>query len=256
LKNEKLSLNPVRLVRALGFAVFGLILLSLLSVSADNLAGNDSVILHKLKKLFYVDFELNIPAFFSSLILLLASLILTTIAILKKKQKDSFSMEWMILAIGFVTMAFDELIAVHERMIEPVREVLGNENLGIFYFAWVIPMGVLVLLLAILFFRFWWSLPVKTKIYFLVAGFIYLGGAIGFELIESRYCEIYGKDNITYIILTTIEEGLEMTGVIIFIKGLLNYLTETFGEVQLQLDNPLSENKSLAVNRVEKLKSY
>lgn len=239
--NSKLTLNCSSIIRVLCIMAFILIVLSILSVSADDLAEHNSVVFHKLNKLFFVEFEMNIPAFFSSLILLAASFILAVIAVFKRKQCDSYTMEWIALSVGFLFMSFDELVSVHERMIEPTREMLGNESLGIFYFAWVIPMGILVLSLAILFFRFWWDLPKKTKIFFLIAAVIYLGGAVGFELIESKHCEIYGKDNLIYIILTTTEESLEMFGVIFFIKSLLTYITETFGEVQLQLNSSPSE---------------
>ncbi len=235
--NSKLLLNSASIVRTLAIMASVLILLSLASVVADDLTGHNFMILHKLDKLFYVDFEMNVPSFFSALILLFASVILTIITVLKRRQKDLYSIYWTVLSIGFLFMTFDELVSVHERMIEPMREILGGGQLGIFYFAWVIPMGVLVFLLAIFFFRFWWDLPLKTKIYFAVAATIYLGGAVGFELIESKHCEIYGKENPFYIFLTTTEETFEMFGVIIFIKALLEYATAQFGEVQLQLYN-------------------
>lgn len=252
MENSKLTLNPTSIVRTLGITAFVLVLLSILIVSANNLTGDSSVILHKLNKLFFVEYEMNIPAFFSSLILLAASFILAVIAIFKRKQRDSYTMEWIVLSVGFLFMSFDELVSVHERMIEPTREILGNEQLGIFYFAWVIPMGILVLSLGILFFRFWWGLPKKTKIFFLIAAIIYLGGAVGFELIESKHCEIYGKDNAFYIFLTTTEEALEMFGVIFFIKSLLTYITETFGDFQIQLNNSQSEVGLLGLDGFKK----
>lgn len=251
MSNSKILLNPTFIVRVLGITAFILVLLSIAAVSADNLTGHNSVILHKLVKLFYVEFELNIPSFFSALILLFASLILAVITILKRKQKDLYKIEWAVLSMGFLLMAFDEIIAVHERMIEPMREILGNENLGIFYFAWVIPMGVLVVFLAVFFFKFWWNLPSKTRLYFLIAAILFLGGAVGFELIESKHAEIYGKENLIYIILTTVEESLEMLGVIVFIKALFSYTTETFGEIQLQLR---SESDLPVLRKVENTK--
>ncbi len=250
--NSKLLLNPASIVRALGIAALVLVLLSIAAVSADGLTGHNSIILHKAVKLLYVDFELNVPAFFSTLILLIASAILAVITILKRQQKDLYTIEWAILTIGFMMMAFDELLSVHERMIEPMQELLGNKNLGIFYFAWVIPMGLLVLLLAILLFRFWWNLPPKTRLYFMIAAVMFLGGSFGLELIESKHSEIYGIDTLTYIVLVTIEESLEMLGVIVFIKALFSYITEIFGELQLQLDNSPSEAGLLALRKVKR----
>lgn len=249
--NSKLLINPASIVRALATTAFVMVLLSIAAVSADGLTEHNSVILHKAVKFFYVDFELNAPSFFSTLILLIASAILAVITILKRQQKDLYTAEWAVLSIGFLAMAFDELLSVHERMIEPMQELLGNKNLGIFYFAWVIPMGILVLLLAVFFLRFWWNLPPKTRLHFMIAAAIFLGGAVGLELFESKHSEIYGIDTLTYIVLVTIEESLEMTGVIIFIKALFTYIKETFGELQLQLDNSQSESGLLALRKVK-----
>ena len=47
------------------------------------------------------------------------------------------------------------------------------------------------------------------------------GGAIGVELIGGRYLELHGVENLTYAMITTVEESLEMAGVIIFIWALL-----------------------------------
>ncbi len=250
--NSKLLINPASIVRALAITAFVMVLLSIAAVSADGLTGHNSVILHKAVKFFYVDFELNAPSFFSTLILLIASAILAVITILKRQQKDLNTAEWAVLSIGFLAMAFDELLSVHEKMIEPMQELLGNKDLGIFYFAWVIPMGILVLLLAVFFLRFWWNLPPKTRLQFMIAAVIFLGGAVGFELIESKHSEIYGIDTVTYIILVTIEESLEMLGVIIFINALFTYIKETFGELQLQLDNSPSESGLPALRKVKK----
>jgi len=234
--NNKISLNPDSIARGLGIAAFILILVSTAMVMTDYLNGHNSLFLHKLVKLFYVELELNVPTFFSMSLLLFAGLLLAMIAALTKKQGGSHVLAWTMLSNGFLLMAFDEVVSVHERLIEPMRTVLGEENLGIFYFAWVVPAIALVLFLALCYFKFLRSLPARTRSYFLAAGTLFLVGAIGFEFIEGSHVEIHGKDNLFYIVLTTIEEALEMAGVIVFIGALLSYLGDTFGKVRLQFD--------------------
>ena len=56
------------------------------------------------------------------------------------------------------------------------------------------------------------------------------------ELIGGNYAEIYGRDNLIYIALTTIEESLEMLGVIVFIWALLEYIAATYREIEVQFD--------------------
>lgn len=240
---NKVLFNPALAARWLAAAAFVLVLTSTVIESADYATGRNSVFLHKLVKLFYVELELNIPAFFSMLLLLAASLLLAVIAVLSKRQTNSRAAQWAILSAGFLLMAFDEIVAVHERLIEPMREILGADSLGIFYFAWVVPAVGLVLLLALYFLRFLRSLPPKTRFFFLLAATLYLGAAIGFELIEGWHVERHGKDNPLYIVLTTVEESLEMAGIITFIWALSVYLADTCRKVEICFEAHCGEDR-------------
>ena len=94
--------------------------------------------------LFYVDNEQNIPTFFSVFLLLFAALLLLIIAVLERNRTASHVLHWAILSLGFLYIAADEFIALHERLVKPMRKLLGDGNLGVFYFAWVIPGMALV----------------------------------------------------------------------------------------------------------------
>lgn len=236
----KIPLNPNSITYLLSATAAFLIFDSSAALLLDHSTAYNSVFAHKLVKLFYVDLELNVPAFFSMLLLLIASLLLAVITIIKRQENADYVQQWAILSGGFLFMAFDEVIAVHERLIEPMRAVLGEQNLGVLYFAWVVPVIPFVLCLAFYFLKFLWSLPEKTKLSFLLAASLYVGGAIGCELLESRHCEIYGKENLLYMIQTTVEEGFEMGGVIVFIWALLSYIAERYEEVRFQFDNSAS----------------
>ena len=184
-------------------------------------------------KLFYVDLELNVPAFFSSLLMLVSAGLLGIISLFKFRERTSFKWHWAILAIGFLFMSFDEIIAVHERFIEPVRAMFGDVQFGVLYFAWVIPAIFLVIVIGLGFVRFLMELPRSSRTWFLLAAALFLGGAIGFELLEGQHAEIFGKDNLTYMVMTSIEEGLEMGGVIVFIGALLAYLEQGYETIQI-----------------------
>ncbi len=233
----QISLNPALIARVLSALAIILIFASSAAMLTDYLTGHSSVLIRKLVKFFYIDLELNAPAFFSMLLLLFAALLLAVIALLKSKQNASYKLQWAILSFGFLVMAFDETVAVHERLIEPMRAILGEANLGVLYYAWVVPAIVLVLFLALFFVKFWLRLPAKTRLYFLIAASLYIGAAIGLELAEGKHSEIYGMENLTYITLATVEEGLEMAGIIVFIWALLGYIADTYKEVQLRFDN-------------------
>jgi hypothetical protein len=120
--------------------------------------------------------------------------------------------KWVILSFGFLFMAFDEAFQFHERLNIPVGTLLGNGSLGVFYFPWVSPGIALVLVLGPYFLRFLLHLPAATGLSFLMAATLYIGGAIGVELIGSRHAELHGYENWTYSMIATFEEGLVCSG--------------------------------------------
>ena len=62
---------------------------------------------------------------------------------------------------------------------------------------------------------------------------MYIAGVIGMELVGGRYAKLYGTLNFTYSMLATVEESLEMAGLIVFIWGLLLYIGDSYNEIQL-----------------------
>jgi len=60
---------------------------------------------------------------------------------------------------------------------------------------------------------------------------LFVGGAIGFELVESYIAKGNGADNLVYQCFATIQEGLEMFGVTYFIWTLPDYFAENFKEL-------------------------
>lgn len=235
-----LSINSRNVSILLPSAALIILLASIAVALAGYFVGFDSKIVDKMAKAFSVDRELNVPAFFSMLILVIASALLAIIAYFKSRQHAPYRWHWAILALGFLYMAFDEIGEVHEKLIEPMRAALGGKDLGVFYFAWVVPAIALVGALGFLFLRFWWRLPVRTRALFLIAGCLYLGGAIGVELLDGKYAEIYGKKNLTYMLMSNAEESLEIAGVIAFIYALLDYLANHYKSIELRFTSTKS----------------
>ncbi|MFA5516446.1 MAG: hypothetical protein WDA20_09175 [Desulfuromonadales bacterium] len=184
--------------------------------------GHDHV--YGLVPLFYLDAERNIPTLFSVLLLLLSAILLFVVTTAKKQERDPDVSKWTILTCGFLLMAADEAFSFHEKLTSPVQRLLGDGPLGVFYFAWVIPGSIVVVVLSIFFLRFLLRLPATTRWTFIVAGILYSGGVFGLELLGGRYMELHGNQNLTYSMIATVEESLEMAGVIVFIYALLNYV--------------------------------
>jgi hypothetical protein len=71
---------------------------------------------------------------------------------------------------------------------------------------------------------------------FILAGLIYLSGAIVIETVGGHYVTVWGHDSIRYVLCTTAEEFLEMIGIVVFIYALLKYMTKGGREVVLALE--------------------
>jgi len=180
-----------------------------------------------------LDGEKNVPALFSTALLLGAAAILGLIGSLERARQASDASRWMLLSAGFAAMALDEFLALHEKLIEPMRGLLGGSHLGVLYFAWVVPAIALTGAIGVFFVPFLFRLPRRTAIAFAVAAAVYLGGALGVELPEGLWREGHGHRNVVYHLLVSLEEGMEMSGVVLFIHALLEYVGRHHGNLRL-----------------------
>jgi hypothetical protein len=173
-------------------------------------------------QMFNLDAEANLPTYFASLLLVLAALLSAGIGSVIRARGDRWVRHWYGLVLAFLYLSIDESLQLHERAIEPVRLALGLG--GWLYFAWIIPASVLLLVFLIAYWRFFRSQPVSLRRGLLWAGLLYVGGAIGFELVGGQHFERFGPDNIGYVAITTLEEGLELAGMLVLIHALTPYL--------------------------------
>lgn len=180
-----------------------------------------------LEEMFQLDSEKNIPAYFSTGILLLSSGLLIVIFYHKRKTQAKFPIHWLFLGLVFFYLSMDEFFSIHESFIGPVRQQI--EGRGIFSYEWIIIAIPLVLILTIAYLPFLLNLPTKTRNLIILAGIIYIGGSLGGEMMSGWYASNFGEGDSHYRMLTALEETLEITGIIIFISALLFYL---YDEIQ------------------------
>lgn len=185
-----------------------------------------------VSRYFNFDQESNFPSLYSALSLGVSSYILAIIATIKKVRKSKYAKHWKALAFIFLFLAIDEACSIHEMSIPILRNAINAQ--GILYFTWVVPAFLLLIIFLLVFRKFVLSLPVKTKFMFIVAGFVYVTGALGMELVGGYLADSSGY-NTTYGIASSVEELLEMLGIVIFIHGLLSYLQSQSKELHIFL---------------------
>ena len=178
-----------------------------------------------------LDRENNIPTWFSSVLLAGAAILLFFIARARSALGDRLAPYWLGLALVFLYLSVDETASLHEAAVGPLQRTLNAT--GALYAAWVIPAMVMVPIFVGIYLRFLWALPRRTAVLFLLAGAIYVGGALGLEMIgwHHRYplhalnpTDWKASKTMTYAVINHAEEFMEMTGIIIFVYALLSYV--------------------------------
>ncbi|KZL22033.1 hypothetical protein PsAD2_00058 [Pseudovibrio axinellae] len=175
-----------------------------------------------------LDHETNLGAWFSSMVMLCIAGLAAIHSILERhSSKPQNWLYWMGLAVGFLYMSVDENIGIHEITISPLRTTFNLT--GALYFAWVIPGAILVCTFGLVYLRFLWRLPRKFTVLFMISGSIYLGGALGFEMLSAGYAGSEGFESLGYKIFYIVEETFELIGLTTFLSALLAYLGEIHG---------------------------
>ena len=140
-----------------------------------------------------MDNEQNVPTLCSTLLLFISAILCAVIAHAHHRRRGSYVPHWVGLALIFSVLALDEFASIHERATLRVRALLGFEG-GLLRWAWVVPAGLAVVIVAIVYLRFLGHLPRSTRRGLLAAGILFVGGAIGFEVLSGpATCPVPGS---------------------------------------------------------------
>lgn len=183
-------------------------------------------------ELFFINREANIPSYYQALTLLACSGLLTIIAIDERRKAAAYALHWTLMSIIFLGLSIDEATAIHEKAIVPLREAFHTH--GLLYFPWVVPAGILVVVFVLFYWGFVLHLPARTRNLFILAGAVYVLGAIGLEMIGAYMNELYGDRSLSYFIASLLEETLEMTGILVFIHALMGYIAANVKDVLIR----------------------
>jgi hypothetical protein len=183
--------------------------------------------------MLYVGAERNIPTAFSSLILIIASVLLFVITLLKWRKPKSFYVIWLLLSVGFFYLAMDEAMILHETILgQEGGVILGRQFSGFLRHAWIIPFLFTIPFLILLFYKFLLNLDNRTRNLFMISAALFVGGAVGIESIGGYIKDTTGIDNWWYYLEVAAEESFEMAGVITFIYALLDYLYRNYQAIK------------------------
>lgn len=237
--NKVINISPKKVAYILLIVIALLVLLSITGQAIKFFTGHD--FFHGLIPLFFLDEEGNIPTYFSAFILLFSSCLLSIIAVFKKRENCSFWRHWKFLSFIFLYISIDEACRIHE-LLNPIMRKLPFIKMlhggTLFKVAWIIPFMLGIIVLFLLFYRFFLYLPTRTKYLFFTTAALYVGGAIGLEVVGFGFFNmLFTTNNFTYTLIATLEETFEMLGVVVFIYALLEYMQNDLQEIQFQIKN-------------------
>lgn len=171
---------------------------------------------------FNLNAENNLPTFYSTMLFLCSSALSLLIGRCTMRTNKEKAVYWFILGITMIYLALDEFAQLHEPLSKIINLKFGTN--GFLMYSWVIPFGLLALVFGVVYvFRFLPGLPPFVRKQMLLAGIIYLSGAIGFEMIGAKVASM-GGGKVLYALMYTCEESFELAGMSLFLYALTVYL--------------------------------
>ena len=169
---------------------------------------------------FNLDAENSVPAWWSSSMMLFASLLLYALAANAWRARDILWRLWLTMAVVFLALSIDEAASFHEGVIEPLRAGFGFG--GILFYAWVVPALLCLAGLGLVLLPLLKRLPASLFWRFGVCGGVFVLGALGMEMVGGWLDYEGYRTTAFYALSISIEEGLEILGVSLFLAALLD----------------------------------
>ena len=216
-ERASIQISPLQITMALAAIAA---ILTVLSIGQHLYPGNDIPI-----DRINLDTEASIPTWFQASLMLLAGALAALIALLRSRASRGYVRHWIVAAVALVVLSADEMLAFHERLIGPMRSLLDVSS-GPLYFAWIVPGVLLVVGFAAAYLPFVAHLPERIRRLLIIAGVLYLTGALAMEALNGAYASSRGQDNLGYMLLTDLEEIFEMAGLLVLVYALLSFLSK------------------------------
>jgi len=160
---------------------------------------------------FDLDEEESFGTWFNSGLFMLGAVLLFQRGRVLRSQGEAWHQWWKVLGIGFCILSMDEIAGMHEWVNSMMEET-----------PWTVVGFPIVVGIALVYLPFLWQLRWRTGLLFILAGVIWAGGAVGVEHFTDS-----DVNSLHYNMWTTLEEGMEMFGVIVLIYALLDHIRGT-----------------------------
>jgi hypothetical protein len=225
-----ITLSPRSYLALTLFATATLVCVNLAAIAIRHGAAEDAAA-RAWARLFIMDEEKNLATLLNFSLIMVNAALLALIAFGAVSTRRPWRWHWCALAVLFLAMGFDEASSLHEKLNVLARPFAPDTPA--LTFAWVLPGALFVLTIGLAFLRFVLALPRASARLFAIAGGIYVGGALGVEVLGAALSRLTGRSSPAYLSVATLEEALEMAGMALFGYALLRLLAGADGRVSL-----------------------
>lgn len=171
-----------------------------------------------------LDTEASLPTWLSSGLMLVCALTLLAIGVQARRHGLVKALPWLLLSAAFFFLSLDESISLHEWLSAAIAARV--DNTGIFYFVWAVPALVLCIAGLACFLPFILGFKGTDRALLVGSAVVFLAGAVGVEMLGGMEAEAAGIETLRYRLLSTLEETLEFSGLLLFLLFLLRRLRE------------------------------
>ncbi|MBX2978272.1 MAG: hypothetical protein KF905_03165 [Flavobacteriales bacterium] len=217
-----------------------------------------------LTVLFDMDREANVPTLFNVLLFFLGAVLFY---LLGRAEQGRDRWAWRLMVFAFIFLGVDEGSQIHERFMLFTLRLMGHDGttgaeMGFLYYAWIIPYFIAAVVLFGVLGRWLLRLEAQLRWGLLLSGAIFVFGAVFMESFSGNVaagivsntwnpadhpsipchaypagqCMLYADP--LYVALYTMEEMMEMSGLILCAGFLMRGLERREAKVLLELGKP------------------
>ncbi|MGL4279773.1 MAG: hypothetical protein ACRCS0_05360 [Albidovulum sp.] len=210
-------------------AIFGLLHLAALPAYTIGKSAPD-LLMVKVGRYFMLQYEKAFSTWFSVLLIASNIFLLALNAMAARQWQKGSALPWLMLAAVCAFLSMDEMLELHERFGSAIAVRLGFG--GVMSYPWVVVGLLFAASVGLSFLGFLRRLPRRATRLIVLAGILYVAGAVGMEVIEGITLTFKGRDTLYYLEVL-VEECLEMFAMSLFGYALLDHLAQQRASILL-----------------------
>lgn len=184
------------------------------------LLDEQNIIIFELTNRFDFSDEMSIPTWYAQFLFLASSALAFALAYLERGRESV--KYWLFLAAILLLGSINEVASIHESVLQIIHlEHFGDNPSTYTENAWIIALPFIALAGVSSLYIVYRNLPRSVTNIILLAAGVYFTGAVFVDIFDGVITE---RTFFEQGILALLEEGLELSGLSIFLYGLVKYL--------------------------------